>query len=183
MGRKWRVPPPRGHILSLGKTGLFVQRSELFVCTEASMSVCMLRLNRVLKPFRIVQNSDRKSIHRKRISLTSQPMSLIKSALQHVAFLNKILLPTDLINGPQTETLILHQTPTKPPTSFLPKCPISSSSLIRLVLISLSSPYPQFTLSFQHHAISFSSYDPVFFIQVGEMMSAWKKKVYFFKCL
>lgn len=31
MGRKWRVPPPAGHILSLGKTGLFVQRSELCV--------------------------------------------------------------------------------------------------------------------------------------------------------
>lgn len=31
----------------------------------------------------------------------------------------QILLPTDLINGPQTETVILHQTPTNP--SFLPQ--------------------------------------------------------------
>lgn len=32
VSRKWRVPPTGGHILSLGKEGLFVQRSEHFVC-------------------------------------------------------------------------------------------------------------------------------------------------------
>lgn len=45
LGRKWREPPPGGRILSLGKTGLFVQRSELFVCMCAQKHSCQRAKN------------------------------------------------------------------------------------------------------------------------------------------
>lgn len=53
------------------------------------MSVCMFRPYEDLKLSIIVQNSHKKSIHSEHISLPSQHMSLIKCALQHVAFLSK----------------------------------------------------------------------------------------------
>lgn len=68
VGRKWRVPPPRGHILSLGRTSLFVQRSELF-CERSSVHVETL-----MKPLNypeMYRNSYKKSFHGERISLPS----------------------------------------------------------------------------------------------------------------
>lgn len=48
MDRKWHIPPPGGHILSLGEAGLFVHRSEFFF----SASV----LQHVPTPLKSVQN-------------------------------------------------------------------------------------------------------------------------------
>lgn len=48
VGRKWRVPPPRGHILSSGGTASFVQGSQLFVCTcHAAPLLRVPRIDRV----------------------------------------------------------------------------------------------------------------------------------------
>lgn len=111
MGRKWRVPPPRGHILSLGKAGLFVQ------CVQSSLCACVCRSIRVGVCLKNPQNCTITLTWRVSAeSVTLYPVAHVIDQI-HIATCGipqQILLPTDLINGPQTETLILHQTPTDP---------------------------------------------------------------------
>lgn len=135
LGRKWREPPPGGHILSLGKTGLFVRRSELFVCMCAQKHSCQWAKN--------CANLSREG-HPQR----AYPSALVACAIDQdgtatCGILQQNLLPADLINSLQTERLIPQQTPTYP---FLPP---SSSHSIQSPSPSPWLPYPSATICYQ----------------------------------
>lgn len=98
----------------------------MHVCTEASMSGCILR---ILKASKNVQISH---MNPQRVYLSALVAHVIDQVyIATCGIPQQILLPTDLINGPHTETVSLHQTPTDP--SFLPQCPVSSSLLLLIV--------------------------------------------------
>lgn len=125
--------------------------SSLCACVCAQELQCRracLRPCEVLRLSRIVQNAQQGK-HPRRAYLSALAAHVIDQVcIATCSIPRQILLPTDLINGPQTETLILHQTPTNSP----PPPPPNTQSL-PLNLLSLAAS------SFPPHIIVFLSPD------------------------
>lgn len=133
---------------SLGKTGLFVQRSELFVCACVCVcpSITQSKYAKTLRRPETIQTFTKAStVSASRCpALTAHVIDQVYIATCGIP--QQILLPTDLINSPQTELLILHQTPTHlppPPMSNLfPSISSPSFSSPPPIIIFLSPVHP-----------------------------------------
>ncbi len=156
----------------------------MHVCGEASTSVCMLRLYEVLKPSRIVQKASTECV-----SLC--PHSTCHWSSLHCNMWHSSANSTPYWFDKRPANRNTHSSPDAHQPTHLPPPmsnlfpSISSPALLRLFLLPLSSSYPQFTLSFKPHAISFSILRACFWVFLHNLerhcqpVKLWMRRFFF----